>query len=128
MPELGIIIRGESKNGKLVLDRAEQEALEKTLEQFPGKLELILRRPFQQRSLNQNKYYRGVVLPLIAEKTGDTPAAEHEHIKEQLLGGNCSTADLSKKEFEVFKDQIIAWAAQWDIIIPDPERVEIQKP
>lgn len=126
MPEFGMVIRGESRNGKLILNKTEQEFLEKTLEQFPGKLELILRRPLQKREIRQNNYYWGVVLPLISEVTGDTVAAEHKHFKEQLLGPDGSTKNLSKKDYSNYVEQIIAWAAQWDIIIPDAKRVETQ--
>ena len=127
MPELGVVIHGKSNGSKFCLEPAEQAILMETLAQYPGKLDFVIRRPLQEREINQNNYYWGVVLALISEASGHAVAKLHKHFKEQLLGPDASTKKLSKKDFANYVEQIRAWAATWNIKIPDPLRVEILK-
>jgi len=127
MANPGMIIHGESRGGKLFLTPAERARWIWVFNQCPGPIEIVIRKPSKERSVNQNKYYWGVVLALIAEKTGDSTNALHRNLKAEFLGPGASTAKLSTNDFENYIEQIKAWAgSEHDIIIPDPDRVEFE--
>jgi hypothetical protein len=99
--------------------------------------------PASNRSNPQNRYYWGVVLPLLAEAyneiegTSHTVDDMHVYCKLRVTGlfsyrvesitGNAvlvpkSTADITKKEFVDMVDKIVAWAAQYlGVQIPSPD-------
>ena len=92
-----------------------------------------------RRSLNQNRFYRGVVIPLLAENFGYSQYEHeelHQLIADKFLGEDRetklgrlryrkSTADLDTKEFEEFLDEIRAWAlAEYQINVPYPNEVD----
>jgi hypothetical protein len=123
----GMLIHGESRGGKLCLTSSERARLIWVLNQCPGPLEIVIRKPAKERSINQNKYYWGVVLASIAEKTGDSTNYLHKHFKSEYLGPSASTTDLSTKAFQDYIEQIKAFAStEYNILIPDAERIEFQ--
>lgn len=92
-----------------------------------------------KRSLNQNAYYWGVVVPAVqsffAEHGTQADAEEiHDFLKRgagglsriielpdgsyQAISG--STRKLTKAEFENYLEAVRAWAAGWGVIIPMP--------
>lgn len=97
-----------------------------------------------KRSLNQNAYYHGVVVPLVMEGLKDigyneikTLSDAHECLKYlflkkqipnestgeviEILG---STAKLTTTEFNLFIDQVIRWAAEYlnvQILLPNEQ-------
>jgi hypothetical protein len=86
--------------------------------------------PWQERhSDNQQRFYRGVVLPTISEHTGYEPSEVHAILGGLFLmveknGRNFvqSTSTLSKEAFSGFLDQVIRWAAiELQCVIEDPQ-------
>lgn len=92
-----------------------------------------------QRSLNQNAYYWGVVVPAVRDLfigNGDMLDAEevHDYLKRnvgkltrlirapdnsyQVIAA--SSAKTTTAEFENYLEQCRAWAAGWGVIIPLP--------
>ena len=84
LPTLGGTV---SPDGELVLDKP--RLYRRYLQTLIGeKVVLILRRPSEIRSLNQNAYYHSVVVALLAQEWGTTDREAHELIKRELgLGG-----------------------------------------
>lgn len=86
-----------------------------------------------KRSLSQNAWYWGVVIPLICETTGHTPneqdrifeqmfaprkVVKHKN-KEYVIYKHCK--ELTKGEFVFFVERIRAEVAEMGIVIPNPE-------
>ena len=81
------------------------------------------------RSLAENNYYWGVVIPIISEWSGFTPEETHLALKEHFLSEfdrahglmrMKSTADLSTVDFEKYMSNIRMWAADQGQFIPLP--------
>lgn len=100
---------------------------------------ITLDRKRKKRSLNQNQYYWGVVVPIIRamlEEYGNELDDEETHsfLKEHVgkltssvvdsVGRRVavvkSSAALTTAEFEAYLLRVTAWAAQEGIIIPAP--------
>lgn len=127
MPEFGHIIRAESRGGQLLFSAPAIAELNQLLRDIRGPVEVIIRKPSRSRSLNQNAYYHGVVIPMLAERfSGSSRNEIHESLKKEFLGGK-STTELSTTEFETYLEQIKARAAEMGVIIPDPEHVDYKK-
>lgn len=98
----------------------------------------ILDKKEKTRSNPQNRYYRGVVVPLLSQETGYTTDEIHEILKykflyrqatlgEKELGYAVSTTELSTAEFEDYLSRIRTWAsADLSIFIPEPNEYEVQ--
>lgn len=103
------------------------------------RLILALREQKRRRSLNQNAYYWGCVLPPIVQmfrEAGNAVDAEdvHAYLKEhvgklkqvfvtpdgEVLTGSGSTAKLSTQEMEVYLEKVRVWAAEYGVAIPLP--------
>lgn len=90
----------------------------------------------KERSLNQNAWYWGVVLAVIAEETGHTAEELHEIFKRMFLPPRVvtykekelkiasSTANLNTLEFSQYIERIRAEAGTMGITIPDPSQVD----
>ena len=91
-----------------------------------------------QRSNQQNAYYWGVVIKLIADHAGYRSRDELQQVHDTLRGmflvrdglwGKeivLSTTSLSTVEFEEYASQIRRWAAiALDLSIPEPNECEI---
>lgn len=87
------------------------------------------RRNKKDRSLEQNSYYWGVLIKLIADEIGeDDHDAIHEFLKVKFLAFDSlfilkfrSTADLSTVEFEDYCAKIRSWAWQFlGVFLPKP--------
>lgn len=87
----------------------------------------------QRRSLSQNGYYWGVIIPFLCEATGYTAEEMHDALKWKFLrrvpDGDLgeglatvgSTAGLSTKEFEIFTAAVREWASRdLECYIPEP--------
>lgn len=92
----------------------------------------------KNRSLEQNAYYWGVVLPTmqkhIFESRGDHYSCDdiHEYMRDKFLPKKAitikgktvvvrpSTASLTTKKFAVYLEHVIHFAAESNIIIPAP--------
>jgi hypothetical protein len=94
------------------------------------------------RSLKQNDYYHGVVIPMVRSGLYDVgyelrPTGVHEFLKYLLLDDEIideitwtyttkegSTKELTTKEFSEFISKIQQWAAEYlNIYIPDPNEI-----
>lgn len=85
------------------------------------------------RSVEQNKYYWGIVIKILSEEIGYSKDEMHEALKRKFLvyenvqglPTQLSTTQLSTIEFEAYLEQIRRWASMdMGIIIPDPEQVK----
>jgi hypothetical protein len=98
----------------------------------PSKIRITVAPNREKRSLNQNAYYWGVIIPAFCEKTGHSPKRmdrvfENEYCpreiilhrgKEHAVPKHCK--DLSPGEFANFLTQLIAEAGELGISIPPP--------
>jgi RNA-binding protein YhbY len=96
---------------------------------------------YSRRSLRQNAYYHGVVVPLVRQGLVDAGYDQvteneeaHEIIKHIFLKREIrselnddaitiagSTAQLTTQKFNDFLGQVIRWAAEYlNVVIPDP--------
>ena len=83
----------------------------------------------KQRSLSENNYYWGVVIPLLCDWSGYSPEEMHDAIKHRFLfdfdkklglARIGSTASLSTVEFENLMKKIREWASHEGVFIPEP--------
>lgn len=110
---------------------------------LPGKpFVLTLKEQKRKRSLNQNNYYFGVVVPAVTGMFREHGNYYDEHDVHEFLklrvgklaqnmlmpDGEVvkslgSTAKLTTQEFEVYMEKIRAWAAEYGLAIPLPREV-----
>lgn len=122
------------RDGRLDPDRYQQQAIDNYLSTREGK-EVIVKfsRPTNRRSLNQNRFYWGIVLAVISDSTGHTAEEVHEYLKTIMLPRKFiaikgreveivkTTTDLSTDEFEAYLERVRAWAkSELGIEIPTP--------
>lgn len=104
------------------------------------KLDITIRKQKTKRTNLQNRYYFGVVVPILADHFGhDNPEDMHEDLKlefnpvkskidpDRIIGG--STTKLSTVEFFHAEDSYIERicrraAMDWGVFIPPPEKAE----
>lgn len=92
----------------------------------------------QSRSLNQNAYYWGVVVKMLAEEFGYDPQDMHEALKYKFLASSIQlengeflffpkqSSELNTIEFEDYLEKIRIWAImEFNILIPLPHEVII---
>lgn len=132
MKNLAPIWRGQIENGELKL--AQPSLFKNYLSSLRGEVEIIVRKWKKRRSSNQNKYYWGVVVPIISKETGYSNEEAHEALKwkflrqkkRELLPTVKSTTGLSTIEFNNYIEEIVKWAGQeMKIMIPEPDKVDI---
>lgn len=106
--------------------------------QNDGFYEVRIEKSFKKRTLNQNRYYFGVLVKNISDHTGYETEEIHEVLKDRFLPKkfivitnnkgekketkiNGSTTQLDTKEFEEYNEKIRRWAAQHlSIYLPEP--------
>ena len=104
------------------------------------KLDITIRKQKVKRTNLQNRYYWGVVVPILADHFGhDNPEDMHEDLKQEfnpieskidptkIIGG--STTKLSTVEFFSAEDSYIERICRravmdWEVYIPPPEKSE----
>ena len=105
-----------------------------------GRVQLTVKKERKSRSDNQNRYYWGVVIPIVAEAQGYNQHSEedkeevHEGLKIKFLSKKGpkgmvtvrSTTALSTVDFMNYIDMIIQWAAESGTKIPLPNEVDFQ--
>ena len=90
----------------------------------------------KHRSLDQNSYFHGVVLPILSQETGYTTDEMKDIVKTLFLRKTMTVAgqeievvlgssDLNTKQFENFMEDIRRWASTelW-CDIPEPNEME----
>ncbi|MCE5335161.1 MAG: hypothetical protein LLG06_11320 [Desulfobacteraceae bacterium] len=95
-------------------------------------VEIVVRKRKSQRSQDQNRYYWGVVVEILAKHFGYEPEEMHEALKFKFLRTHAgdlptvkSTAKLNTGEFTEYVDRVIRWAAaEHGCYVPGPNEVE----
>lgn len=125
-------------NGKLAPTDSQKRVIAAFLHRMDGKhVRVSFGTPTKNRSGNQNKYYWGVVLTMIAAETGHTTEEIHEYLKDMLLpkvyvsiNGKerqlaKSTTSLDTFFFEQYLDQVRSFAAtELNMTIPMPNEID----
>lgn len=120
----------KEKNGECILNK---EELTKALKEIlPGEYVLTIKKRSKPRSLNENSYYHGVIVKMIAEYCGYTPEEAHDALKWEFLRKDGviptirSTTDLSTIEFEEYCSKIRMWASkELGVYIPSPNEPDL---
>jgi hypothetical protein len=119
--------KGRVENNRILLDR--KQDFHEYLQSLEGQaVELILRKPRMQRSLEANRYYWGVIVALLSEYTGHTAEEVHDGLKHRLLLDHTdprfprvrSTTELSVEEFAEYLERCKQLSAEFGLILPDP--------
>mgnify|MGYP001564807091 FL=1 len=130
------VFHGTVTKGRLIYDEPERRLV--WLAKLEGKrFEESVRRERSQRSLQQNRYYWGVVIEiLLTYFEGYTKNELHEALKYKFLSTHeedsrglvkiGSTASLSTVGFVKYINEVVRWAAEEKIFIPDPGQVDYQ--
>jgi hypothetical protein len=130
---------GTIENGRLFIRNRREfdDQIRQLREGCEVEIEVTRRRA--SRSMQQNRYYWGVVIQMLSEYTGFVPDEMHDVLKakfipkklalcdgngevqdEFVLGG--STRKMNKNEFGEYVESIRRWAAETlDLVIPDPD-------
>ena len=131
-----------AKNGRADMVDHEKEAVRRWIRTFKDgtKLDIVIRKHSSKRSNEQNRYYWGVVVPILADHFGhDNPEDMHEDLKikfnpieskvepGKIIGG--TTTKMTTIDFMVAEDsyieRICRWAStEFGIYIPPPKKVE----
>lgn len=126
------------QNGKMTREAAQQIAVK--LAGCEGKMVRVLIEEVKKtRSLNQNAFYWGVVIPMVrglfAEHGSEIDDEQaHIYLKEHVMGWKKSihdphghlltfvdtSTDKTTEEWEDAMTKVRAWAASFDMIIPLP--------
>ena len=133
------IFDGTIRDGKLLVDKA--PAFREHLTGLEGKrIQLTVEKLKNTRTLQQNKYYWGVVVKLIARHTGHDPEQVHELLKQMfspkwhlLVAGQSdfgtpiptSTTRLDTVAFVEYTERCRMWANEFlGLNVPLPGEVE----
>jgi len=119
---------------KGILKLKDQKGFLDYIKTFEGKkVEILITKFKKSRSVQQNRYYWGVVIPILCDFTGYEKEEMHEAIKlkflyeERVVKGLKiptvrSTTDLSTIELMDLMRRIYRWAAlELSVNIPDPD-------
>ena len=136
------VFEGDIVKKKLKLFDHEKKAIALWVTTFPNgtKVDITIRKHKEKRSNDQNRYYFGVVIPILADYFGhDNPEDIHADLKlkfnptkskiepSKIIGG--TTTSLSTVEFfsaeDSYVERICRWAAEeYQIFIPPPRKSE----
>lgn len=114
-----------------------KQELFNALKMLQGKYNIKIERPKKPRSLQENNYYHGVVVKMIADEVGDLPTEVHEDLKNLFLKHECvnrltqepeirvrSTTELSTVEMEEYIEMCRVWAYNFlQLTIPLPNQI-----
>lgn len=116
------IFHGRTEGGRLIL--RDRQAFEHFLKGLSGKqIEVLVRIPDKERSLQQNRFFHAVVLPLLAEGSGCTVKEMKAVLKAEF--NIAHTSQLSTKQFAEFIEGCCQLGAETlNVVIPDPRNVE----
>lgn len=123
-----------TEDGKLVL--SSPLAFRQHLAKLSGKsVEVTVRRFRSKRSNEANRYYWGVVVPLLAEEFGYEKEEMHEVLAMHFLRiDNCPvtgaprrqrTPDCDTSQFALYVDACIRLGAEHGVYVPQPQEIEI---
>lgn len=112
-------------HGREIFPHAPEAFAEYLLKLEGQEVEVIIRKPSLRRSVQANKYYWSVVIPLLSEHCGYRKDEMHEILKGKFLAEEGTTTALSKEQFAEYLEHCIQFGAELDVYIPEPERVEV---
>jgi hypothetical protein len=125
---------GSVKNGRLVLDN--RAAFDRFTRLLDGKrVELQIRKFRKQRTVRQNNWVRGVLVPQLAMATGADPEdydslymeLKRKYIGVIELGGGLAVVkrgrDLSTEEYSRFMEDCQRFASELGCYVPFPDEV-----
>ena len=122
------IFTGNVKNGKLFFE--DRETFDRYLTSLIGQVQIIVKKKRKQRSVEQNNYYWGVVIPILMDYCGYTKEQMHNALIMMFLKveGKIPTfrgsSELNTLEFCEFVDRVVIWAAmELNVVIPPPEKI-----
>jgi len=139
------VFEGDIVDSKLKLSEREKESMRRWCATFKNgtHVDITIKKHRSQRSSDQNAYYWGVVIPILADYFGhDNPEDMHEDLKlkfnpvkskidsDKIIGG--STAKMSTEEFFCYEtsyvERICRWASmEYGVYIPPPQKREARK-
>ena len=127
---------------KLKFFEHEKQAIARWVSTFKNgtKIDIVIRKHSSKRTNEQNKYYWGVVIPILADYFGHDNAEDmHEDLKlkfnpakskidqDKIIGGTTtklSTVDFYSAE-NSYIERIVRWAAEeYGIYCPPPKKAE----
>lgn len=124
------IFKASCQSGKLVFEN--RGAFDRYLWNLKaGPLEVIVRPAKARRSNSQNRFYWGILIPLLVEWSGHSGEEVHMGLKLKFLterdGDGLevprSTSDLSVTEFTKYIERCQQFAAENGVYVPDPGEV-----
>lgn len=136
------IFTGDIVNGNLKLLDREREAIRRWCMTFKTgtKVDITIRKHRSKRTNDQNAYYWGIVIPILADHFGYDQEEMHEELKilfnpikskidpSRTIGG--STTKMSTVEFysddeSSYVERICRWAAtEYGLYVPPPKKAE----
>jgi hypothetical protein len=136
------IFSGNIVENKLKLFDHERKAISRWISTFKNgtKIDIVIRKHTKKRTNDQNKYYWGIVIPILADYFGyDTAEDVHADLKlkfnpiqskidpDKTIGG--TTTKLSTVDFysadDSYVERICRWASEeFSIYIPPPQKSE----
>lgn len=122
-----------NEGGRLAIEQP--SAFRAYVSRLKGKrVEVIVRRYLEQRTSEANRYYWGIVVPILAEELGYEKQEAHEVLAMRFLRiEDCPitgaprrkrTPDTDTKEFSDYTDSCIRLAAELGIHIPSADEVQ----
>lgn len=133
--------KAKVEGGKLII--RENDVFEMDLTRFEGKdIIITIGKEISQRSVQQNRYYWGVIIKMLCEYTGHSDNEMHELMKSNFLKEHLdikvgdkierytiikSTAAQNKAEWEEYMEKIRQFASEkFQLYIPLPNEVDYE--
>jgi hypothetical protein len=115
----------------------DRRRLYKLLSNLSGRHTVQIEKSRQTRSLPQNKYYWGVIVPILASEFGYYKDEMHELLRRKFLAYTRvnphtgeeelfakSTTKLNTAEMEIYLDSIRTWAlSEFSVYLPLPNEI-----
>lgn len=128
---------GKVENGKIVIDEWLIPQRQAYLEGLEGKkIEEIIQKPVDSKSLQQLRYFHGIICEIASEASGYTKKEVKGLLKGEFLTEYItsptgkevawvpSLADMTLGEMAKFIDDcVILIAKHWHAVVPSPEQV-----
>lgn len=124
-------------DGRLELLDNERDRRRRYLATLAGRpVEVVVRKVREQRSIDQNKYWWAVPIPLLAEHCGYTDTQMHYVLLGECFGyvvgptgkgvpNVASSSNLSVEEFTKLIDWVLIWGpTEMGVYIPPPKNAE----